>query len=181
MSFQRRSLDCHQRVRLNLLSNLCMELYLFLRPHIGWHHLSSKELKEQFQTLLDQGFIRLSLSPWEALVLFVRKKDGSLQLCNEYRMLNYMTIKNIYLLPRIDDLFNQLSSTFFFSRIDLRSGYHQLRIKAKDISKTTFRMRYGHYELLVITFGLTTAPVAFMDLMYSVQSLFGSVRDRLYG
>ena len=123
-----------------------------------------KELKEQLQELLDKGFIRPSTSPWGVPVLFVKKKDGTLRLCIDYRELNKVTIKNKYSLPRIDDLFDQLQGAQYFSKIDLRSGYHQLRIKETDVSKTAFRTRYGHYEFLVMSFGLTNAPAAFMDL-----------------
>ena len=124
-----------------------------------------RELKVQLQDLLDKGFIRPSISPWGAPVLFVRKKDGSLRMCIDYRALNKVTIKNKYPLPRIDDLFDQLQRARIFSKIDLRSGYYQLRIKEEDIPKTAFRSRYGHYEYLVMPFGLTNTPTAFMDLM----------------
>ena len=127
-----------------------------------------KELATQLQDLLDKGFIRPSVSPWGALVLFVKKKDGSMRLCIDYRELNKLTIKNKYPLPRIDDLFDQLKGALCFSKIDLRSGYHQLKIKPEDIPKTAFRTRYGHYEFLVMSFGLTNAPAAFMDLMNRV-------------
>ncbi|KAL8148130.1 hypothetical protein AgCh_005467 [Apium graveolens] len=127
-----------------------------------------KELAKQLQELLDKGIIRLSVSPWGAPVLFVKKKDGSMRLCIDYRELNKLTIKNKYPLPHIDDLFDQLKGATWFSKIDLRSSYHQLKIKAEDIPKTAFRTRYGHYEFLVMAFGLTNGPAAFMDLINRV-------------
>ena len=127
-----------------------------------------KELKTQLQELVDRGFISPNISTWGALVLFVKKKDGTWRLCIDYRQLNKVTIRNKYLLPQIDDLFDQLQGAKVFSKIDLRSGYHQLRIRESDIPKTAFRMRYGHYEFLVMSFGLTNAPAVFMDLMNRV-------------
>ena len=126
------------------------------------------ELKTQLQELLDKGLIQPSVSPWGAPVLFVKKKDGSLRLCIDYRELNRVTVKNKYPLPRIDDLFDQLAGASVFSKIDLRSGYHQLKIKKEDVPKIAFRTRYGHYEFLVLPFGLTNAPAFFMDLMNRV-------------
>ena len=131
-----------------------------------------KELKLQLQELLEKGVIRPSISPWGAPVLFVKKKDGTLRLCIDYRQLNKLTIKNKYPLPRIDDSFDQLKGVSIFSKIDLRSRYHQLRIKDVDVLKTTFRTRYGHYEFLVMSFGLTNSPVAFMDQMNRVLRLY---------
>ncbi|GJW56923.1 putative reverse transcriptase domain-containing protein [Tanacetum coccineum] len=105
-----------------------------------------KELSEQLKELSDKGFIRPSSSPWGALVLFVKKKDGSFQMCIDYRELNKLTVKNRYPLPRIDDLFDQLQGSSVYSKIDLQSGYHQLRVREEDIPKTAFRTRCGHYE-----------------------------------
>ncbi|GKB49507.1 putative reverse transcriptase domain-containing protein [Tanacetum coccineum] len=127
-----------------------------------------QELSNQLQELADRGFIRPSTSPWGALVLFVKKKDGSFRMCIDYRELNKLTIKNRYPLPRIDDLFDQLQGSSVYSKIDLRSGYHQLRVRDEDIPKTAFRTRYGHYEFQVMPFGLTNAPAVFMDLMNRV-------------
>ncbi|GJX43207.1 putative nucleotidyltransferase, ribonuclease H [Tanacetum coccineum] len=122
----------------------------------------------QLQELQDKGFIRPSHSPWGAPVLFVKKKDGSFRMCIDYRELNKLTVKNRYPLPRIDDLFDQLQGSRYFSKIDLRSGYHQLRVHEDDIPKTAFRTRYGHFEFTVMPFGLTNAPAVFMDLMNRV-------------
>nr|GFB17539.1 putative reverse transcriptase domain-containing protein [Tanacetum cinerariifolium] len=105
-----------------------------------------KELAEQLKELFDKGFIRPSSAPWGAPVLFVKKKDGSFRMCIDYRELNKLTVKNRYLLPRIDDLFNQLQGSSVYSKIDLRSGYHQLRVREEDIPKTAIKTRYGHYE-----------------------------------
>nr|GEZ09448.1 putative reverse transcriptase domain-containing protein [Tanacetum cinerariifolium] len=153
-----------------------------------------KELAKKLQELSDKGFIRPSSSPWGAPVLFVKKKDGSFRMCIDYlwgasvlfvkkkdgsfRMcidyheLNKLTIKNRYPLPRIDDLFDQLQGSSVYSKIDLRSGYHQLRVREKDIPITAFRTRYGHYEFQVMTFGLTNASTVFMDLMNRVCGPF---------
>ncbi|KAI3695288.1 hypothetical protein L1987_78283 [Smallanthus sonchifolius] len=127
-----------------------------------------QELASQLQELSDKGFIRPSHSPWGAPVLFVKKKDGSFRMCIDYRELNKLTIKNRYPLPRIDDLFDQLQGSTCFSKFDLRSDYHQLRVQEDDIPKTAFRTRYGHYEFMVMPFGLTNAPAVFMDLMNRV-------------
>nr|GFA28802.1 putative reverse transcriptase domain-containing protein [Tanacetum cinerariifolium] len=125
-----------------------------------------KDLSEQLKELSDKGVKRPSSSPWGAPVLFVKKKDGSFRMCIDYRELNKLTIKNRYPLPRIDDLFDQLQGSSVYSKIDLRSGYHQLRVREEDIpKKTAFGTRYGHYEFQVMPFGLTNAHAIFMDLM----------------
>jgi hypothetical protein len=126
------------------------------------------ELKKQIAELQSKGFIRPSSSPWGAPVLFVEKKDGTQWMYVDYRSLNEVTIKNKYPLPRIEDLFDQMKGASVFSKIDLRSGYHQLKIRESDIPKTTFRTRYGLYEYTVMSFGLTNAPAYFMYLMNKV-------------
>ncbi|GJV40458.1 putative reverse transcriptase domain-containing protein [Tanacetum coccineum] len=131
-----------------------------------------QELSNQLQELTDRGFIRPSTLPWGAPVLFVKKKDGSFTMCIDYRELNKLTIKNRYPLPRIDDLFDQLQGSIVYSKIDLRSGYHQLRVRNKDIPKTAFKTRDGHYEFQVTPFGLTNALAVFMDLMNRVCKLY---------
>ncbi|GJQ91799.1 putative reverse transcriptase domain-containing protein [Tanacetum coccineum] len=127
-----------------------------------------KELAEQLQELTDKGFIRPSSSPWGAPVLFVKKKDGSFRMCIDYRELNKLTVKNPYPLTRINDLFDQLQGSSIYSNIDLRSGYHQLRVREEDVPKTAFGTRYGHYEFQVMPFGLTNTPAVFMDHMNRV-------------
>ncbi|GJW01654.1 putative reverse transcriptase domain-containing protein [Tanacetum coccineum] len=131
--------------------------------------LELQELSNQLQELTDPGFIQPSTSPWGALVLFVKKKDGTFRMCIYYRKLNKLTIKNRYPLPRIDDLFDQLQGSSIYSKINLRLGYHQLRVRDKDIPKTAFRTRYGHYEFQVMPFGLTNTPAVFMDLMNRIH------------
>ena len=130
------------------------------------------ELKFQLEELLKKGLIFPSVSPWGAPVIFVKKKDDSLRLCIDYRQLKKVTIKNRYPLPRIDDLFDQVKGARVFSKIDLKSGYHQLRIQEADVNKTAFRTRYGHYEFTVVPFGLTNAPSVFMSLMNGVFRTF---------
>nr|GEV25314.1 putative reverse transcriptase domain-containing protein [Tanacetum cinerariifolium] len=127
-----------------------------------------KELADQLQELSYKGITRPSSSPWGAPVLFVKKKDRSFRMCIDYRELNKLTVKNRYPLPKIDDLFDQLQGSSVYSKIDLRSGYHQLRVRKEDIPKTAFRTRYGHYEFQVMPFGLTNTPAVFMDLMNRV-------------
>jgi hypothetical protein len=127
-----------------------------------------KELKIQLHGLLDKGYIRSSILPWGYSALFVEKKDKEMRLCVDYHPLNAVTIKNKYPLPRIDILFDQLAGAQVFSNIDLCSGYHQIKIRAEDIPKTTFTMRYGLYEYLVMSIGSTNALAHFMYLMNSV-------------
>lgn len=117
---------------------------------------------------MEKGLIHPSVSPWGAPMIFVKKKDGSSRLCIDYRQLNKVTIKNRYPLPCIDDLFNLIKGGKIFSKIDLKSGYHQLRIMEVDIHKTAFHTRYGHYEFTTLPFGLTNAPAVFMSLMNGV-------------
>ncbi|GJX29324.1 putative reverse transcriptase domain-containing protein, partial [Tanacetum coccineum] len=124
-----------------------------------------QELSTQLQELSDKGLIRPSSSPWGAPILFVKKKDGSFRMCIDYQKLNKLTVKNRHPLLRIDDLFDQLQGSRVYSKIDLRSGYHQLRVREEDIPKTSFRTRYDHYKFQEMPFGLTNAPTIFMDLM----------------
>jgi hypothetical protein len=126
------------------------------------------ELKVQLNELMDKGFIRPSSSPWGCPALFVKKKDQSLRICVHYRPLNAVMIKNKYLLPRINILFDQLIGVKVFSKVDLCSGYHQIKIRPEDVPKTAFSTRYELYEYLVMSFGLTNAPAHFMYLMNSV-------------
>jgi hypothetical protein len=123
------------------------------------------ELKKQIDELLEKGYIRPSTSPWVAPVLFVEKKDGTKRMCIDYRSLNVVTVKNKYSLSRIEDLFDQLRGASVFSKIDLMSGYHQLRIWPSDIPKTTFITKYGLYEFIVMSFGLTNVLGYLMYLM----------------
>jgi hypothetical protein len=136
-----------------------------------------KELQMQLEEMLKKGYIRPSVSTWGETILFVKKKDGTLRLCIDFRQLNKSMVKKKYPLPRIDDLFDQLRGSTLFSKIDLRSRYHQVRIKEEDINKTTFRTIYGHYEFVVVTFGLTNAPNFFMCLM---NSIFRNYLDKFF-
>ena len=142
-------------------------LPISMTPHM-MTPVELQELRVQLQELLDKGFIRPSTSPWGAPFLFAKKKDKTLRMCIDYRQLNRVTIKNRYPLPMIDNLFDQLRGARVDSKIDLRTGYHQLRVRETDIPKTTFRTRYGHFEFTVMPFGLTNSPAAFMDLMHRV-------------
>jgi hypothetical protein len=127
-----------------------------------------QELKMKMKQLLELGLIRPSVSPWGVSLIFIRKKDGSWRLCINYYQLSKATIKNQYPLPRIDDLFYQMKGAMMFSKIDLRLGYHQLRIKEEDIPKTTFNARFEHYKFTVLPLGLTNSPEVFMSLMNGV-------------
>ena len=152
--------------------DFCFELHPGTSPiSMTPHRMTPVELQElrvQLQKLLDKGFIRPSTSPWGAPVLFAKKNDKNLRLCIDYRQLNRVTVKNRYPLPRIDDFFDQLRGARVYSKIDIRTGYHQLRVRETDIPKTAFRTRYRHFEFTVMPFGLTNAPVAFIDLMHMV-------------
>lgn len=148
---------------------------VFMAPY----RMSASELaklKKQLEELLEKKFVRPSVSPWGALVLLVKKKEGSMRLYVDYRQLNKVTIKNKYPLPRTDDLMDQLVGACVFSKIDLRSGYHQIQVKSDDIQKTAFRTRYGHYEYVVMPFGVTNAPGVFMEYM---NHIFWSYLDKV--
>jgi hypothetical protein len=127
-----------------------------------------KELKKQLTELQEAGYIHSDSSPCGALVLFVQKKDGSQRMCVDYRTLNDVTVKNKCPLPRIEDLFNRMRGARVFSKIELRPGYHQMKIRPSDIPKTDFSTRYGLYEFTVMSFGLTNAPTYFMGLKNKV-------------
>ena len=149
-----------------------IELHLGTSPiSMTPHKMAPVELQElrvQLQELLDKGFIRPNTSPGGHSSSICEEEDKTLRLCIDYRQLNRVTIKNRYPLPRIDDLFDQLRGMQVYSKIDLRTGYHQLRVRETDIPKTAFRKRYGHFEFTVMPFGLTNAPTAFMDLMHRI-------------
>jgi hypothetical protein len=136
------------------------------RPTFRLSATELTELKKQLEELSKQGFIQPSKSPFGAPILFVKKKDGTMRMCVDYRALNNVTIKNSYPLPLIDELFDRLQGAKYFTKLDLRSGYHQIRIHPTDVPKTAFRTRYGHFEFLVLPFGLTNAPATFMHLMH---------------
>ena len=127
-----------------------------------------QELRVQLQELLDKRFMKPSTSPWGAPVLFAKKKSKTLRLCIDYSQFNRVMIQKQYLLPSTDGLFDQLRGARVYFKIDLHTGYYQLRVRETDIPKTAFRTRYGHFEFTVMPFGLTNAPAAFMDLMHRV-------------
>lgn len=150
--------------KIELLPNAkptCLPLRRMSPTELDW-------AKEQLEQLERSGFIRPSKSPYGAPILFVKKKSGEMRMCIDYRALNGITIKNSYPLPRVDELFDRLHGAKYFTKIDLRSGYHQIRIAEEDIQKTAFRTRYGHFEFLVLPFGLTNAPATFMNLMNQI-------------
>ncbi|GJU07005.1 putative reverse transcriptase domain-containing protein [Tanacetum coccineum] len=163
--------------RLKIISCTKTQKYLLKGCHVFLAHFTTKKAEDKSEEkrledvlieLFDKGFMRPISSPWGASVLFVKKKDGSFWMCIYYQELNKLTVKNHYPLLRIDDLFDQLQGSSVYSKIDLRSGYHQLRVREEDIPKTAFRTRFGHYEFQVMPFGLTNAPAVFMDLMNRV-------------
>ncbi|GBG82271.1 hypothetical protein CBR_g34555 [Chara braunii] len=153
-----------------------------LMPEYRVHHQApyrlsipkAMELKRQLEELLRLGFIKPSNSPWGAPVLFAHKADGTLRLCIDYRGLNRYTVKNSYPMPRADELFDRLAGNRFFTKIDLRSGYQQIRVAAEDQPKTTFRLRFGHYEFTVMPFGLTNIPATFETTM---NDIFGDILE----
>ena len=151
-----------------------IELEPGTRPPVGCTYKMSypelDELRRQLDELLANGHIQPSKSPYGAPVLFVKKHDGTLRLCTDYRALNNITLKNRFPLPRVEELLDRLTGASYFSKIDLRSGYYQVRVAPPDVPKTAFRTRYGHFEYLVMPFGLTNAPATFMSLMHKVFS-----------
>ena len=146
MYFQKNCQACHRIETLSFRLSYCQALGQYQRDHIGCQQRIWWKLRNRFKELLDKGYIRPSFSPWGSPVLLVEKKDGSLRMVVDYRGLNEVTIKNKYPLPMINDLFDRLQGAKVFSKIDLRSGYHQLKIREQDIPKTAFTTRYGLYE-----------------------------------
>jgi hypothetical protein len=140
------------------------------RPTFRMSPKELDELKKQLEDLTRSGFIQPSKSPFGAPVLFVKKKDGTMRMCIDYRALNAITVKNKYPLPRIEELFDRLQGASYFTKVDLRSGYYQIRVKDEDVPKTAFRTRYGHYEFRVLPMGLTNAPATFMHMMQNMLS-----------
>ena len=154
-------MGCHHHVILTIP-------YQVERPPYRLSHSEALEVERQLVEYLKKGFIRPSSSPWAVPILLVKKKDGSMRMCVDFRALNQLTIKNKYPLPRVDELFDQLGGARYFTELDLRSGYHQIRIREQDVPKSAFRTKFGHYEFLVLSFGLTNAPAMFMSHMDEV-------------
>ena len=123
------------------------------------------EIEKAIQEFLELGLIRPRSSPYASLVVLIKKKDGTLRMCIDFRALNKNTIKNRYPIPRIDELMDEIFGAKYFSKIDLRSGYHQIQMKGEDVQKTAFRCQYGHFEFLVMPFGLNTDPNTFQACM----------------
>ena len=165
MCLHRYLLDCHQPDRLTTPIELVPGSKPCFRPTYRMSPLELQEVRKQLDELLDKGWIRPSVSPYRAPILFVRKKEGTLRMCVDYRELNKQTVKNRYPLLRQDELLDQLHGAKCFSKIDLQSGYHQVRVADQDISKAAFGTRFGHFEFLVLPFGLTNAPATFMSFM----------------
>ena len=168
MYFLKNYMDYHQKRKVQFTIDLVSRTTPISKAPYRMAPLELKELKTQLQEMLDRGFIRHSISPWGAPVVIVKKKDGTIRLCIDYRELNKVIVKNKYPLLRIDDLFDQLQEFCVFSKIDLRSEYYQLKVKDEDVLKIDFHIRYRHYEFLVMPFGLTNAPATFIDLMNRV-------------
>jgi len=160
--------DLPPRRRVDHVIQMMLGVAPLVKAPYRMNHEELKELKVQFEKFLMKEYIKPSKSPYGAPVLFVHKKDGTLKMCVDYRDFNKVTVKNQYPLPRIDDLFDRLSGAKVFSRIDLRSGYYQIRVAKGDEEKTTCRMRYGSYEFLVIFFGLTNAFATFCTFMNGI-------------
>jgi hypothetical protein len=146
-----------------------IELEAGVTPVITTPYRHPKKFKDKIEKaikeLLAMGHIRPIMSPFASLVVLVLKKDGTLRMCIDYRVINKKTIKNRYPIPRIDELMDELHGAVFFSKIDLHSGYHQINIREQDIEKTTFQCHFGHFEFLVMPFGLTNAPATFQSCM----------------
>ncbi|GJT73676.1 putative reverse transcriptase domain-containing protein, partial [Tanacetum coccineum] len=176
---EKKTEDKSEEKRLKDVSIMRDSQKFFLKICLELAPSEMKELSDQLQELSNKGFIRPSSSPWEAPVLFFKKKDGSFQMCINYKESNKLTVENRYPLPRIDDLFDQLQGSSIYLKIDLRSGYHQLRVCEEDILRTAFRTRYGYYEFQVMPFGQTNAPVIFMDLMNQSEKVIAYASRQL--
>ena len=149
-------------------SRWCQELNLRTKVPYRLSNAEMEELRNQVETLLEQGWIRPSSSPYGSPVIFVPKKNGQWRMCIDYRALNKITVKNRYPLPRIEELLDRLHGARYFSKIDLHSGYHQIRVQEADIAKTAFVTRYGSFEYLVMPFGLCNAPATFQRIINTI-------------